>query len=120
MRDELEKMVNTVQGWAGLPMRSKCLKYEVPSSTCIPLAATGKQQWGPISYKNGDGYTTVTTTSETGINTITVTFTEFNKTQKDAFGNDRSLESFRVAATSTLTKDFYGSSVPLRLPRVMR
>jgi hypothetical protein len=102
-------MVNTVQGWTGLPMRSKCLKYDVPSSTCIPLGANGKQQYGPISYKNGDGYTMVAT-SESGTVTYTLTFTEFNKTEKDAFGNDRNLEKFRTAADSTLTKDVYGSS----------
>ncbi len=107
MRDELEKMVNTVQGWAGLPMRSKCLKYDVPSSTCIPLGATGKQQWGPISYQKEAGFTT--SQSGAGPVTYTVTFTEFNKTKVDDFGISRRLESFRTAAASTLTKDFYGS-----------
>ena len=98
-------------------MKSKCLKYEIPSSTCIPLSTRGKHQWGPISYQNGDGYTSAqATNTDTGTTTVTVTFTEFNKTKKDEFSIDRNLETFRVAEDSTVTKDFYGSQPTSILP----
>ncbi len=111
MRDALELMVNKTQGWVGLPMKSKCLKYDAPSSTCIPLGQIGKQQWGPIAYQEGNGYTTTVTysTSQPIITTNIVTTSNFNRTKTDTDGKELPLEAYRTADDNILTKDIYGT-----------
>ena len=112
LRDRLEKAINETKGWAGLPMKSKCLKYDIPSSACFPLSSVGKEQWGPIAYQCGKGYETSQAVSMAGdkqITTVTVSFMEFNKTKIVSFGNEQRAETYRTSCTDSLRKDFYST-----------
>ena len=94
--------MNRTQGWVGLPMISKCLNYNVPSSTCTLLTAD-KQQRGPISYVTGDPYNITSTTLASGVDQVTVNPIPFATTKADAFGVPRPLQARRAAACFSKT-----------------
>ena len=99
MRTELEKMVNLTQGWVGLPMASKCLNYNVPSSTCTPLDLVERQQWGPFPYVTGDPFN-VSQTTANGVTHTILTPVPYKSTTTDPFGLARTLQANRSAAPS--------------------
>jgi hypothetical protein len=90
-------------------MKSKCLKYDIPSSACFPESSgtVGKEQWGPIAYQYGDGYE-MSVASDNTITSYTVTNNPFNKTKTDSFGKEHNAETYRIRGEQALSKDFYG------------
>lgn len=88
-------------------MKSKCLKYDIPSSACFPVLSVGKEQWGPIAYEYGDGYEASQNIAEDKI-TNTITKKDFNKTKTDLFGKEHNTETYRIRSEGALSKDFYG------------
>ena len=115
MRTKLEKRVNeTLQGLAGLPMKSKCLKYNRPSSTCVWPYFINQEvlRYGPVAYQDGVGFTlSYSDSGGNGKTTITLQQVPYNSTKVDEFGVARSLEDFRVPSLSinTMPKDVYGT-----------
>jgi hypothetical protein len=111
LRTALERFINNTKGLAGLPLRSKCMNYKVPSTTCAPVGlGASVQLWGPFNYVTGKGYNLSTSVSTT--TTHTFTGIPFSTTMEDDFRIPRPLQSYRVndpAKSSLITQDFYGS-----------
>ena len=116
MRAKLETFVNETKGWAGLPMKSKCLTYQIPSTTCVPLSLLEKQQWGPFPYVAGQGFN-YTASSAGSKTTVTFTTIPFVSTATDSFGVRRPLQDYRTLSSSPSvpSRDFYGAE-PAPLP----
>ena len=104
--------MNRTQGWVGLPMKSKCLNYNVPSSTCVPLNILEKQQWGPIDYVEGEPYDYKPESSESKSTEYRLWVKPFQTNYNDSFGVLRPLQSYRTipAQSNVLSADFYGQS----------